>query len=62
MEKLMVVILVLMLSGCFYQTINPGDIKISTSVCSTHDGINNIKSWWLGSVIVTCNDNYSSRI
>lgn len=51
-----------MLSGCFYQTINPGDIKISTSVCSTHDGINNIKSWWLGSVIVTCNDNYSSRI
>lgn len=60
--KLIYTIILLSLSGCFYQSVDSHDIKQAHEACKDHEGIYKINADWVGSEIVYCADNFYTRI
>mgnify|MGYP006883125209 CR=1 FL=1 len=61
MKKLIVLLSVLSLSGCFYQKVQPIDIKSAESFCADKGGVHHIKTWFDGDVEIYCKNHYGSN-
>jgi len=58
MKKLIILISALSLSGCFWQSVRPVDIKASESFCADKGGVHSIDSLWSGEVQLYCENLY----
>ncbi len=56
MKNLFVLIMTLMLAGCFYQTVSSDDIKLATMYCEDKGGIRKIHEHATGATQIECND------
>ena len=61
MKKLIVLLSVLSLSGCLYQSVHPVDIKSAESFCADKGGVHHIESFWQGKVEIFCKNHYGSN-
>ena len=62
MKKITVMILVLFLSGCAYQTIDGAEIERSQHICSERGGVYEISSTFLGDEVVICKDGHRQNV
>ena len=61
MKKLIILISALSLSGCFWQSVNPVDIKSADSFCADKGGVHHMSSWFYGDVEIYCKNHYISN-
>ena len=61
MKKLIVLLSALSLSGCFYQSVLPVDIKSAESFCADKGGVHHIKTWFYDNVEIYCKNHYGSN-
>lgn len=58
MKKLFLISCVVLLSGCFYQSVDDNDIALGKLYCESKGSeIKNIEVWWNGSEKVHCKNN-----
>lgn len=62
MKFIVLGLVVLSLSGCFYQTVDITDIKKATQQCEGRGGIKLISSSWVGREVVDCVDGFSQDV
>lgn len=55
-SKVILILSILALSGCFYQTADSHDIRRATEVCKGVENIHEISSHFTGTETVTCFD------
>lgn len=56
MKTVIVLILAFSLTGCFYQNVTSNDWRKAQIACEKHEGVDRVKSDFLGSVFVRCNN------
>ena len=57
MKLIVIMILPVMLTGCFFQTVNQYDIVAAIKACGGIEKVAEISVWGLGREVVTCTDN-----
>ncbi len=59
MKYLVVLMCSVMMTGCFYQSVNISDLKKAISYCKGAENVMHINAWSVGSEIVYCTDGTS---
>lgn len=60
--KLVLIVVILMLNGCAYQTTSAGDIQEAINICKEHGGINHIDVFAVSSEWVVCQDELHTEL
>ena len=49
-------IIILIMQGCYYQSINSNEIRKAIEFCEEHKGVLEIRERWSGYTMFICND------
>lgn len=56
MKNIIAVVVILLLGGCFRQTINSTEIGLAEELCADRGGIYTIEEYWTGITYFYCED------